>query len=253
MPQAMNVYEIDPSTGMRGLLIRGGEDGRGAIAVAVDHREMEIVLDPQWLADLHDPHLIISRGYVGPDRRRSDRSWVDLPARRSRTVSLALRCAQVVALALVAVVPLLLINAKAVPPATSNLAPVAAAPGAGGAASGSTHLGRAVSLDPVRGRVDSRAAVGAPAVRSRTVGNDTSARAERIAGRTAARNARADARAEAQNAAALRRSERAAARDARSAGGGPVAGVRSGGSTRSTSHRVSGALAGSKRSAHLGE
>ena len=33
-----------------------------------------MVLDPSWLLDLHDPTLVISHGYVGPDRRRAQRT-----------------------------------------------------------------------------------------------------------------------------------------------------------------------------------
>ena len=38
-------------------------------------------LDPQWLADLDDPTLVISPGYVGPDRRRAARDERHEPRR----------------------------------------------------------------------------------------------------------------------------------------------------------------------------
>ena len=55
-------------------LLAGSAPGRSRRLVTVHLEDVEIVLAPEWLADLHDPTLVISQGYVGPDRRQGDRS-----------------------------------------------------------------------------------------------------------------------------------------------------------------------------------
>ena len=76
----------------------------------------------ELLADLYDPSLVISHGYVGPDRRRFDRSSPPAPA----VPPWLHRILVVVFLTALVVTPLTLISARSVPP--SATAP-GAAPG----------------------------------------------------------------------------------------------------------------------------
>ncbi len=103
--------------------------------VVVPPGDVEVVLDPRWLADLDDPTLVISPGYVGPDRRRFPRTWDDPGPARSPWAEFVRRVGQVVLLTLAVVVPLAMIATHSVPPATrapatGNQSAAGAAPGA---------------------------------------------------------------------------------------------------------------------------
>jgi hypothetical protein len=92
MAPVMTMQAQEQSSGVLGLLTRGRErhgEARPAPTVSdllavpvlrtraqpvvVPAEDVEVVLAPEWLADLHDLSLIISPNYVGPDRRRTDR------------------------------------------------------------------------------------------------------------------------------------------------------------------------------------
>ena len=79
-------------------------------------KDIEIIVGADLLADLHDPSLIISQGYVGPDRRRFDRS---IPPPTGMPMWLR-RTMLVVFLTTVVVVPLTMISVRSVPPAASS-------------------------------------------------------------------------------------------------------------------------------------
>jgi hypothetical protein len=108
--------------------------------VIVVRPEDTVIIVPEWLADLDDPTLVISSGYIGPDRRRSDRSVAGStdPTPRTSRFRLLKRIGQVACMTLVVAVPLTLISSRSVPPATSGSPPAATAsnPKAGG------HAGR---------------------------------------------------------------------------------------------------------------
>jgi hypothetical protein len=106
---------------------------RPGTALAVRPRETVVVpgdsglvVTPEHLADLHDPSLIISGGYVGPDRRRFDRA--DPPA--PPVPEWLHRILVVVFLTALVVTPLTLIAARSVPPAATspNAAPGSTTP-----------------------------------------------------------------------------------------------------------------------------
>jgi hypothetical protein len=91
--------------------------------VAVRPRDVEVVISPDLVADLYDPTLVISHGYVGPDRRRHAR-----PAPRRATQPWYSRIMTVLLLTAMVVVPLTLIAARSVPPAVAGSS---TGPGAG--------------------------------------------------------------------------------------------------------------------------
>ena len=88
--------------------------------VIVRPEDVEIVLPSSLVADLYDPSLVISQGYVGPDRRRFDRASPTVPSgppawlRQVRSVAL---------LTAMVVLPLTAISARSVPPASVGSAP----------------------------------------------------------------------------------------------------------------------------------
>ncbi len=114
--------------------VAGPSDGALAVlprAVVVRPGDLDVVITPDLVADLYDPTLIISHGYVGPDRRRHDRSAppeAGIPQWVRQIVSVVLLTAMVV-------IPLTLIAARSVPPAASGQSP---APETGQAAPKST-------------------------------------------------------------------------------------------------------------------
>ncbi len=84
--------------------------------IVVLPRDIEVVGIPELVADLYDPSLVISPGYVGPDRRRIDRSAppkVGVPPWLRRVL-------QVVLMTVLVVVPLTMISARSVPPAATG-------------------------------------------------------------------------------------------------------------------------------------
>ena len=138
MPQLMFGQGHDRSPGVQELLYPEGVVDRGdripsedpcgsdlvvlPREIAVRPRDVEVVVTSGLLADLYDPTLVISHGYVGPDRRRSDRS---APVRRGLPGWLH-RVGQVVLLTAVVVIPLTMIAARSVPPAANGTSPAPA-------------------------------------------------------------------------------------------------------------------------------
>ena len=135
MSQLMFGHGHDRSPGVQELLDPEGVTDRGGwiptgsprrtdlvVAprdVVVWPREVEVVITPDLVADLYDPTLVISNGYIGPDRRRHSHS---APARR-RTRPLLGRFVQVVLLTAVVVIPLTMVAARSVPPARTGPVP----------------------------------------------------------------------------------------------------------------------------------
>ena len=111
-------------SGRRGLHARRpgrhGEVASGR-SLVVRPEDVEVVVAPEWLADLHDPTLVISPAYVGPDRRRVARSATPESSWGLRSVG---RIVQVVCMTALVVVPLTMIVNRSVPPAaTANPPP----------------------------------------------------------------------------------------------------------------------------------
>jgi hypothetical protein len=256
------VHIVDPLTTADLLAGTSGDPaGRSIMVRAVD---IEVVVAPEWLADLHDPTLVISHGYVGPDRRRSDRGAPRDAEPTDRTLldRLLRRIGQIVCMTLVVAVPLTLIASRSVPPAT-NGAPTpatAASPrSAGRVGHHATHVFTASAQQVAKAdaayqralaREQDELVTGAPdsgggatvATGSAGVPADVSlqsaqASAAAAAATVAAQAQAAAARAAAQAAAAQRRAQaqaaRAAAQAAKRAGGGEHAG---GGSANGTSN-----------------
>ena len=91
-----------------------GRSPSGGAMVAVRPEEIEVVVLEEWLADLHDPSLVIAPGYIGPDRRRAVRTT----APQQGGLPLWFRRVCLVAfLTALCVVPLTMIASRSVPPA----------------------------------------------------------------------------------------------------------------------------------------
>jgi hypothetical protein len=139
MAPVMTMQAQERSSGVLGLLTRGRERHGEVLPaqavptvsdllaaapvlrtpaqpVVVPAEDVEVVLAPEWLADLHDPSLIISHNYVGPDRRRTDRHPTGPRARPgyARTHGSGLR---LVGIAIVALALVLSLAAVVVPSA----------------------------------------------------------------------------------------------------------------------------------------
>jgi len=87
--------------------------------VVVRPHDVEVVIAPELVADLYDPSLVISPGYVGPDRRRFDRS---APPKGEFPRWLR-RAMEVVLLTAIVVAPLTMITARSIPPAATGPSP----------------------------------------------------------------------------------------------------------------------------------
>ncbi len=87
-------------------------------SVTVRPDEIEVVVPDEWLADLHDPSLVIAPSYIGPDRRRWVRTEPPPPAPTGLPLWLR-RVFLVVFLTALCVVPLTMIAARSIPPATA--------------------------------------------------------------------------------------------------------------------------------------
>jgi hypothetical protein len=278
MEPVMTGQGHDQLSGVQGLLTRGQEDHR-EVAPAVDlptaldllagtppvpagrhvtvrPADVEIVIAPDWLADLHDPTLVITRGYVGPERRRTDRGAPGYaPTTRTLRSSWFRRIAQIVCMTVAVAVPLTLIAARSVPPATDGASPSASA-GVPKATGPSARRGAptftaspqqvaradaAYQRALVRQQATVGTASGGPgATAAQTVGA-TSVMGPKAAHVAAAAQARAtaereatQARAEAQAAAAVRRAEAQAARAEAQAAKGSGSGHHPGGGTSAT-------------------
>jgi len=181
------------------------------------------VLDPSWLLDLHDPTLVITDSYVGPDRRRRERTSVQGGGTPGRWNVLLRRAAQVIVATTVAVVPLVLIATPAVPPATGGIPPTATKAGhvhRTAHAYGASRL-RAVRAEATRlrapGSAGARTAAPAPSATASAPAPapaPTASGSARSAARAAGHARRVRARAAAQAQAARHRAHRAAARAA---------------------------------------
>ncbi len=214
--------------------------------IVVPSADVEVMLDPSWLLDLHDPTLVISNSYVGPDRRRTDRSWDQGRWRPRRWARLIRRAVQVVVMTAAVVVPLVLIASPAPPPATTAV-PSAASGAVPAPATVRVHRSPYASraMTPLPARIDSAAPAAAVPVTSTSPGATArdaaeaqvaqhraaaraaraAARADRAAARAAARaQARADRLAARAQARADRAAARAAARAARAAARSPHGG-----------------------------
>ena len=84
--------------------------------VAVADRDVQVLVGRSMVTDLYASRLVISDGYIGPERRAYDR-----PSALPRTASQWLRRAMSVTfMTALVVVPLTLISARALPPATAG-------------------------------------------------------------------------------------------------------------------------------------
>jgi len=135
---------VVPSTGASDAPPAGRPD-------LISPQDLEVVIAPEWLADLHDPSLVISHGYVGPDRRRVDRTPTP-PVRQ--LPSWVRHVFVVVFLTAVVVTPLTMISARSIPPATVTQTPaIAGAPGSGspapkGGGSAGRHVAHVITATP---------------------------------------------------------------------------------------------------------
>jgi hypothetical protein len=232
MAPAMTMQAQERSSGVLGLLTRGRERHgevppaqaaptvsdllaapvlrTRARPVVVPAEDVEVVLAPEWLADLNDPSLVISPNYVGPDRRRTDRRPTDPRSRpgRDRTHGSGLRLVLIVIVALALLLSLAAVVApSALAAVTGRLAPVhrVAAPTATG-----------VHRVPRAGRSAAQAArIDAAHLQARAAA--TQRRADHQAARAQARAAATQRRADHQAARAQRRADRQAARAQRRA------------------------------------
>ena len=170
MGPLMPEYGNDPSTGVHGLVATGWpvETEEAAPTRVPAHLAphsavtklapvrppgptdtmVEVVMAPELLADLHDPTLIISINYVGPDRRRTERGAPVLPgpAYGVRRNGWMRRVAQALLVAAL-VVPLALIADHSAPAATT-VAPPSAAAATPAAATATAHGSRAFTATP---------------------------------------------------------------------------------------------------------
>jgi hypothetical protein len=93
-------------------------------SVAVRPEDTVVVLANEWLDDLHSPTLVITRGYIGPERRPSERGVpFDGASVLGDTGSLRTawirRVALIVCMTMAVAVPLTIISARSVPSASS--------------------------------------------------------------------------------------------------------------------------------------
>jgi len=254
MAPVMTTPAQERSSGVLGLLTRGRERHRevpptrsvptvsdllgGPVPrirtepIVVPPEDVEVVLDPEWLADLHDPSLVISPDYVGPDRRLTDRHPVDRPPGpgHARTHGSGRRLAWIATLALLAVLSIAVTVVPAAPATVPGrltpahrLAPTSATrvhrlPRAGRSAAQAARIDAARQRALVRRQAKDAATPGATPMASAAVAARMSARAQAKAqAQAAAAQRRADrqtTKAQAQAAAAQRRADRQATRAA---------------------------------------
>jgi hypothetical protein len=236
----------------RRALVPAGQPSGAAVAVRPTGNTArvdvpEVVITPDLVADLHDPTLVITHGYVGPERRlvgprHTDHRHVHGPAPSRHLSSLVRRMVSVVALTAAVVIPLTMIAARSVPPAASGQSPTpvtgqATPKPTGGAPRHATKVFGATAQQIARAeaayqralaRVGGSGAVSPPAPTAgmsgaggASAGTGTAATPPSVGAvsaetpaeqRAAAAAATATARAQAQAAAAERRTARAAAR-----------------------------------------
>ncbi|MGA2837921.1 MAG: hypothetical protein ABSF84_15110 [Acidimicrobiales bacterium] len=107
--------------------------------MVVRPEDVDIVVTPESVADLYDPSLVISPGYIGPDRRRHDRSTAVSPG----SPLWLRRVMLVVFLTAVVVAPLTIISSRSVPPAATaptTLQPAASSGAGSEGASPRSHV-----------------------------------------------------------------------------------------------------------------
>jgi hypothetical protein len=186
-----------------GLDESGSRSGGGRADCRVDaaSRHAEVSMPPELLADLYEPHLIITADYVGPDPRHveSDRprreAAADAPLRDAFSAHM-LEIFVVVLVTVAVVVPITLIASQAVrgapsPRPTTRIisAPPSSAPHA-------TPVGGSVSpTSPNSFGATPVAAGAAPGPKAQGANDRRAQRAQSAAGRRAERIARHAARA----------------------------------------------------------
>ena len=198
---------------------------------------LDVVITPELVADLYDPTLVISHSYVGPERRRTDRS-----ADGRGTHSWIRRTLSVVLLTAAVVIPCTLIAARSLPPSTPGPAPAPSSAPSASTPPAAVHHGaqnqgatgqQIARAEAAYQKALARAGVAAPVASTgagqvvRTTGprraaaaGASQARSEARAAAAARHQARVAARAEAQAARAATRAARAQARVARTGAGG---------------------------------
>jgi hypothetical protein len=261
----MNGQALDQMSGVQGLLTRGQDNYRevaptGDVPTGTDllartpsalsgsnvvggPEDVGFGIDAEWLDDVHSPTLVITRAYIGPDRRPSDR-WVPgssgPPARPAITfrINWVRRIAQIVCITMAVALPPTLIAARSLPPAPSPPPKVPGSLARSGVRPFAASARQVARADAAHQRFLARqeaaseaafrrpdavasAATGARATRVRAVGMATVAgpRAARFEARAAAQQHAVLARARTQ-AAPLRRSRWRVARVVRDSGGG---------------------------------
>jgi len=112
-----------------------GAPGLTRRQIAVRPGDVEVIVPPDLLADLHDPTLIITSGYVGPERRRTDRGagGHTAPPSVAPGAQWLRRILHIVMMTLIVVVPLTWIAARSTPAATTATPPPSASPTAAAA------------------------------------------------------------------------------------------------------------------------
>jgi hypothetical protein len=217
--------------GVRDRQVRIRAGSRADATEAVPPREIVVpagdieVVTPDLVADLYGPSLVISPGYVGSDRRRTDRS-----AQPERGASQWRRRAiQVVVLTAMVVIPLTMISARSIPPAaTGPTSTQAQSSGKAGSVSstgsqrGTTHVFRASSQQIARAEAAYRRALArdgdsAPAATSAASGGGAGAGTALTSARTAAGQVAAGAAKGQQEAAAAAAAQARAAAQAEAA------------------------------------
>ena len=302
MLQVMTGQGFDRSSGVQGLLTRGQEGHRRTVSagtvltavellagrddtlalpdgepdrlpVVVPPGHGEVVLDPGWLVDLHDPTLVISHGYVGPDRRRVDRTWDELAPPGGRRGRFLRRVVQIAVMTVVFVASLTVIASRSVPPAATGTPPAVtkAAPATTDRGQRTQHtfgatprqIARAdaayertlarVQAAPSPAAVSGRAAAAA-ATHVTQAARQASVAAAAAEARAQAKSQAAQARAAAQAAAAQRRAAQAAARAAARAArhGGTQPSRPSGGSSGTGGSSTTGTTGGGTSGAPAG-
>ena len=291
MLQVMTGQGFDRSSGVQGLLTRGQEGHRRTVSagtvltavellagrddtlalpdgepdrlpVVVPPGHVEVVLDPGWLVDLHDPTLVISHGYVGPDRRRVDRTWDELAPPGGRRGRFLRRVVQIAVMTVVFVASLTVIASRSVPPAATGTPPAVtkAAPATTDRGQRTQHTFGATPRQIARAdaayeRTLARVqAAPSPAAVSGRAARQASVAAAAAEARAQAKSQAAQARAAAQAAAAQRRAAQAAARAAARAArhGGTQPSRPSGGSSGTGGSSTTGTTGGGTSGAPAG-
>ena len=153
--------------------------------VAVSPDDIEIVVAPEWLTDLHDPTLVITPGYVGAERRRIDRGTPGSapPTGRARRNRWAKQIAKLVCMTLVVAVPLTLVAGRSVSASTGTPPAATKTPSksSGGPGHHRARRSTASSHRAARAEAASRRAIGRQQSSVNPVGSPSATRAPHIA------------------------------------------------------------------------